>query len=263
MKVQEIINLLEKNFPITDACQWDNTGWQIKAKNSDLLVTNILVALDISNQVVETAIKNKANLIICHHPFFFDIQIDDLKEDNWKYYIYQKLVENNINIYVMHTNFDKNINGLNMNMAKDLKFQEIQYFDNEQLAVTGSYNNEVLTSIIKNIKNYFGYEKVQVISNNLEAKINQVILSAGAGGSLVHDLADYSLIKEPNILFITGEMKWHQQVEAIDKNINVMIVGHSMEEKFIDYITVFLKSQIEIKDNIKIKKYFIKKSFFI
>ncbi|KMQ98355.1 phosphoenolpyruvate-protein phosphotransferase [Lasius niger] len=40
------------------------------------------------------------------------------------------------------------------------------------------------------------------------------------------------LIKE----FYKGEMKWHQELEARDKDINVLILGHNMEEKFVNFI---------------------------
>ena len=147
----------------------------------------------------------------------------------------------------------------NPKIAKDLKFNDIKYFDQDKLAVLGQYSNLPLTEIIKNLKNYFTLEQVKVITSDLKVKINNVLLVSGAGGSIIETISNHQMID----LFITGEMKWHQELEARDKNINVIILGHNMEEKFVNFVSEFLLSDNLIKKNLIVKQYFLPKANFI
>jgi len=69
--------------------------------------------------------------------------------------------------------------------------------------VIGQYSDLTLFEIIKNLKNYFGFDQVKVITNDLKTKINNVLLSSGAGGSVIEAMPNNQNID----LFITGEMK--------------------------------------------------------
>lgn len=259
MKLLDLIKKIENTFLLTDVCDWDFVGWQVKATKQNLVITQVLIALDVTNAVIETAIKENIKLIICHHPFIFANSLNDETVSCTKKTLYQKLIKNQINIYVLHTNFDKNLNGMNWLIAKDLRFNDIKYFDQEKLAVIGQYSNLSLQEIIENVKNYFAFNQVKVITNDLKVKINNVLLASGAGGSVIETIANNHDIT----LFITGEMKWHQELEARDKNINVIILGHNMEEKFVDFFSRFLLSDSLIKKNLTIKQYFFPKATFI
>lgn len=259
MKLFDLIKKIETTFLLQDACDWDFVGWQIKATKQDFEIKQVLIALDVTNAVIETAIKANIKLIICHHPFIFAKNLADKTIDETKRILYQKLIKHQINVYVLHTNFDKNLNGMNWLIAKDLKLNNLNYFDQEKLAVIGQFSNLTLETIIENVKNYFAFEQVKVISNNLKTKINNVLLVSGAGGSVIETVSS----KENIDLFITGEMKWHQELLAWDKNINVIILGHNMEEKFVNFISEFLLSDDLIKKDLTIQQYFFPKAIFI
>ncbi|WP_458258776.1 Nif3-like dinuclear metal center hexameric protein [Spiroplasma endosymbiont of Dactylopius coccus] len=51
-------------------------------------------------------------------------------------------------------------------------------------------------------------------------------------------------------LLITGEMKWNYIMEAKDRKINVILVGHYMEQKFVDFLFQLL---IEKENQQKLK----------
>lgn len=259
MKLLDLIKKIESTFLLEDACAWDFVGWQVKTTKDNLKIKEVLIALDVTNDVIAVAIKAKIKLIICHHPFIFAPNLNDKTVNETKKELYQKLVKNQINVYVLHTNFDKNLNGMNWLIAKDLKFNDIKYFDQDKLAVLGQYSNLPLTEIIKNLKNYFTLEQVKVITSDLKVKINNVLLVSGAGGSIIETISNHQMID----LFITGEMKWHQELEARDKNINVIILGHNMEEKFVNFVSEFLLSDNLIKKNLIVKQYFLPKANFI
>ena len=69
MTCKEIIKYLEDWAPKEIAWQNDNVGIQVG--NTSRKVTNILLSLELTAEVVNQAIKKNCNLIITHHPLIF------------------------------------------------------------------------------------------------------------------------------------------------------------------------------------------------
>lgn len=262
MKLTTIIERLENAFPLEDAVDWDFVGWQVKTKKKDLDIKQVLLALDVTDSVIETAIVKQIKLIIVHHPFIFAKNVKSLLNNKWKKDLLRKLVANKINVYVIHTNFDKNRFGMNFLIAQELALTKIKYFDQEKLSVQGLYDDLPLVTVIANVKKYFKFNKIKVVSKNLKTKVNKVIIAAGASGDVIELLTKANGNENDVSLLITGEMKWHQEIEALDKNINVLVVGHNMEEKFVNFISEFLVAKVFEKEKIKIEKYFFPQAVF-
>ena len=66
MKCQRVMGILEKLAPKRLAEHWDNPGLQVG--NPEQKVSKLLVCLDVSQPVVELAIREQADMIISHHP---------------------------------------------------------------------------------------------------------------------------------------------------------------------------------------------------
>lgn len=247
LTIDNIIKILEKSFPLSDACQWDFSGMQIKSKTKSN-INKILVCLDITNDVVESAINNNIELIISHHPFLFAKDIKQANISTWMKELYNKILKADINIYSLHTNFDISLMGMNVSMAKTLKIKNINFIDKEKLAIAGNFDQQIsLQDLIKKIKKYFNVTNIQLVNNKLTDDIVTVALAAGAGGNIINNLPS-------NIdLLITGEMKWNYIIEAKDKKINVILVGHYMEQKFVDFLVNFFNEKLSTQ--IKVFKY--------
>jgi putative NIF3 family GTP cyclohydrolase 1 type 2 len=57
----------------------------------------------------------------------------------------------------------------------------------------------------------------------------------GAGGS---ELIESKL---ENDVFVTGELKWNEAVYANDHHVSVLILGHYMENYFVNYLGQLLQ----------------------
>ncbi len=66
----EIISLFESMYPKHLAMEGDKIGLQIGALNKP--VQHVLIALDVTEEVVDEAIQLGANVIIAHHPLIFN-----------------------------------------------------------------------------------------------------------------------------------------------------------------------------------------------
>lgn len=123
IKLKSLMNAIEKHAPLNLAEGWDNVGLIIGNPNSN--IERILVCLDVTEDVVEEAICNRAELIISHHPFLFK-SLKKINGENDKDILIYKIIKNNLNIYSAHTNLDFADFGLNYFLAKKLKLNNIK-----------------------------------------------------------------------------------------------------------------------------------------
>ena len=69
MKCSEIISILEEQSPEKFACDWDNVG--LLVGDFDQEVKKIYIALDATEETIAEAVKEKADLLLTHHPMIF------------------------------------------------------------------------------------------------------------------------------------------------------------------------------------------------
>ena len=70
IKTDYIISKIEKYASLELAEPWDNSGWKIDLGHD--YTNKVLVALSMTQDVLEQAITNDCDLIITHHPMIFN-----------------------------------------------------------------------------------------------------------------------------------------------------------------------------------------------
>ena len=70
MKVSAIYEFLNEYAPFSVQDKFDNSGFLVGDMNAP--VKGICLCLDITNAVIKAAVAYYDNLIISHHPVFFD-----------------------------------------------------------------------------------------------------------------------------------------------------------------------------------------------
>ena len=103
MKCLELIQKLETLAPSGCACDWDNVGLLVGWKEQE--IHRILIALDATDEVVEEAIRMRADLLLTHHPLIFK-PLKKVNDDDFIALRVMSLIQYNVNYYAMHTNFD-------------------------------------------------------------------------------------------------------------------------------------------------------------
>ncbi|OXM86092.1 Nif3-like dinuclear metal center hexameric protein [Paenibacillus rigui] len=157
-KGQSVIQLMEELAPKHYAVENDKIGLQLGTLNKE--ITKVLVALDVTDEVVEEAIQAGANLIIAHHAIIFR-PLAHLQTDSPAGSLYEKLIKNDIAVYIAHTNLDVAEGGVNDLMA-------------DALGLTGlSPLEDVHTEKLKKLV-------VFVPADHLE-KVREAVFRAGAG----------------------------------------------------------------------------------
>ena len=113
----KIIKIMNEIAPERLAESWDNVG--LLVGNEDSEVDRVLVALEATEAVVDEAIENNIDLIICHHPLLFK-PMKKITDGDPIGRLVRKLIKNNINLYAAHTNLDITKEGTNDYVAEHL-----------------------------------------------------------------------------------------------------------------------------------------------
>lgn len=235
MKREELIKILQEEYPKEVASEDDFIGLQITGSNE---IKKIFITLDMTLGAIEQAIDKKADFIITHHPIFYGEEEELIKKDALLRDKVNLLKKLKINVFVIHTNADFNPVSIAYAQALQLNAIEIQQL-NDNLGISASLKEKTsLNQLIKIIKRTFNINNY-IRSNiyNDELKIDKIIIGSGAAGDLLYNP------KLKNNIFLIGEMKYHNWIFANDNNIKVIEIGHKTEEIFTELVENFLKEE--------------------
>ncbi len=232
----DIIRYMETKYPLDLAYEWDNSGLQVGTLNH--ACKKVLIALDVTKEVVKEAIHNKADLIISHHPLMFK-PMETIVFDSPKGWLIKNLIQHNISVYSAHTNFDVAENGMNDILAAKIGIENPKLLDEEDnIGRYGDIAEIELKSFIEDLKKKFNLGTVKLIGNNLDRKIKTVGVSGGSGS---HHM--YQAKKRNCDVYITGDITYHTALDAIQYGITLIDVGHHIEIVFVDALKSFFESQ--------------------
>ena len=228
MKLEDIINFLEKKYSPELAEKWDNSGLIIGRKESN--ISAVMICLDITADVIEQAAANRAELIISHHPLIFS-EIKRITNDTLLGEKILKLAEKNIAVYSMHTNVDSAVHGLNDYILDKLSLggEKSVWLKNENYPESGLgrilklKKEDSLHNIIKIIKERLNLKKIRIAGNE-NKKIKKIAVLTGSGGSLISEM------DKTVDLYITGDLKHHETLDALEEGLTLIDLGHYESE---------------------------------
>lgn len=236
---KDIIKFLNSSFPRKSAEKWDFVGYSVKTDNSNKK-TKILVCLDVNNFVTNFAIKNNISLIISFHPFKFAKTWDEIFEyDPSKPVILKTLKENKINVFSIHTNFDKNKFGTKYWFTKSLGLINSITKEHEF-----AYELKVEIPILK----FVNLLKDKFLINNVISNVNDenyliksLYISPGAS-----NIYDFIKLNNQEMILVTSDIKWNEQQLLNDLGFKFIMIPHKTEDVFVDAIYNKLKSKYKI-----------------
>ena len=240
MLCREIIHVIQEDYPEQTALAWDNVGLLLGRLEKE--VKKIYVALDATDEVIAEAIHERADMLLTHHPLIFS----PLKKITNEHFIGNRLVtllQHDISYYAIHTNYDV------LSMA-DKSAQMIGLDNTEILEVTNSEKQEgigrignieplTLEECCNLVKEKFGLQSVSLFGAK-NKKVKRIAILPGSGKSVI----DIAIQKGAEVL-ITGDISYHEGVDALAKGIAVIDAGHyGLEHIFIEDMAMYLKHKI-------------------
>jgi dinuclear metal center YbgI/SA1388 family protein len=230
-QLKDILGLIEDTAPSHTAEDWDNPGLQVGVPSQE--VSKVFFALDPTLRAVKEAAKEKAQLLLTHHPLIFQ----PLSRINREVYPGSAIFEafkNNISIVAAHTNLDVTQGGINDMLAQPFLLKDVEVLQ----AMEGITGHEVglgrignvkesmsLSAMIELVQSVLGTKGIRFVgSKNL--KIRRVALVGGSGGGMVPTASERGAD-----LLITGDFSHHDAMEAHARGLAVIDGGHFYTEK--------------------------------
>lgn len=232
MKLKELASYLSNLYPKDLKASYDNVGLMVGSYEKDVKI--VLLALDLTKEVMDEAKLENVDLIITHHPLLFHpLSCINLNEDLGS--IINDLIKNDIANYSLHTNFDSVKMNDYLGDLIGLKNKEILSL-NDNIGVYGEIDKSSLDDFIQKVKSVLNIESCDYYgTTNIEIK--RVGIIGGSGSDYFSDAKDKELD-----LFITGDITYTKGIEAKRLGLNVLDVGHHIEIRFADCITKDLKN---------------------
>jgi dinuclear metal center YbgI/SA1388 family protein len=230
VKIKQVLSALEQFAPLPLQESWDNAGLQIGLTEAE--VSGALLCLDVTERVVDEAVRRGCNLVVSHHPLLFRglkqvSDATDVQRTVWK------AIREGVCVVSMHTNMDNARGGVNWKIAEKLGLTDVRFFAEKTVqgieggsGVVGMLPQPMAAeAFISQVKQTFGVACAQC-NELLQRPIRRVALCGGAGDFLL----DEAVALKADA-FITGEMHYHQYF-GYEQRLQICVIGHYQSEQF-------------------------------
>lgn len=229
MKVKEVVQTLEQFAPLPLQESYDNAGLQIGITGTED-VSGVLLCLDVTEAVVDEALRLDCNMIVAHHPLLFR-GIKCVDERTTVGRCLRRTVAHGITVYAAHTNLDNARGGVNFRMAEHIGLTDTDFLAPAPGGQSGSgligtlAHPEAPLAFLDRMKQTFGTGCL--VHNDGPARpVRRVALCGGAGAFLLDDA-----VARGADVFLTGEMGYHHFF-GYEQDIWIGIMGHYESERF-------------------------------
>ena len=224
MQCGKVIEAIERSFPPYCACDWDNVGLLVGDEKRE--VRRILLALDATEDVIEQAVKKKADLLITHHPMIFRA-VKRITADDFTGRRILRLAKEGIAYYAMHTNYDSCFMG-------EQAARRLGLLDTEVLEPVADGQEEAfgigkigrlpcettLRACAELVKSAFGISSVRIFGDGGHM-VKKVAVVPGSGGGEIN-----RAILAGADLLISGDIDHHEGIDAMAQGLVVIDAGH-------------------------------------
>ena len=118
----DIVASLNRWAPEAQKADFDNVGLQVGDPSRE--VTRVIVALDLTPEVIDEAVASGAEMIVTHHPLLFK-PLKKLVPDGFVPALAFRLAQENIAFAAIHTNLDAQFGGVSFALAGLLGLESV------------------------------------------------------------------------------------------------------------------------------------------
>ena len=230
--VGEVYTLLQEKAPFEFQLDFDNAGFLVGRVDSR--VNRILVALDITEPVIEEAAEQGAQLIVSHHPVIWGgaKSVTDQTVMGRKLLA---LIEHGISAICAHTNLDAVADGVNDALALQLGLTGIGQLHQDGVDLqgrpygigrTGLVPEQGLYDFAQSVKNLLGSNGLRLVDGG--KPVRKVAVGGGACAGMLEDA-----VRKGCDTFVTSDVKYDAFLDAKALNINLIDAGHYPTENVV------------------------------
>ncbi len=251
--VHDIFTALDTWAPVALQMDFDNAGFLVG--ETEQSVSRILVALDITEEVVREAVEQGAQLIVSHHPVIFH-PLRSVTDGDPTGRTVRALVQNHISAVCMHTNLDVARGGVNDALARVLALADTVPLEPGGTDETGEPcglgrigtwpdGPQPLAVFADHVKKALKTPGLRC--HDADRPVQRVAVGGGACGSSLHTAAAQGCDT-----FVTADLKYNDFLDAKAIGLNLIDAGHFPTENVIceplaDYLRRMLpKAAVQI-----------------
>lgn len=225
MTVSQLYTKLCEQIPPTLSCEWDNDGIMCMP-DPERRVDQVLIALDITEAVVDRAVADGYDVILSHHPLLFrGIKHLTIQDPVARRSI--KLCQAGISALSFHTRLDAVAGGVNDALVELLALTDTTPLGDEGLGRVGTLSDpmtaEAFAAMVAERLN-----SPTVTLADSGRPVSRVAVLGGSGGDDV-----MTALAAGADTYITGEAGHHWLIDAPEMGLNLIVAGHHYTEHLI------------------------------
>ena len=219
LTVQNVYDFINGIAPFETQDSYDNAGLLVGSPAWE--VRGVHVAMDVTSSVLDETIAAGANLIVTHHPMMFAAR-KRLVETDSEARLLCRMIRHEIALIAAHTNLDQARGGVNDVLAQVIGLQDISGEGYVRVGhLPAPMTAEALARQVGQALN-----TVVRVMGDPQRSLSRVGLSSGGGSDSW--TAARALGAE---VFLSGEIKHHHALEAVECGMMTMEAGHHATEE--------------------------------
>ena len=227
MKISEITSVIERFAPLGWQESYDNAGLIVGRPDDE--VHKALLAVDVTEEVLDEAEAEGCDIVLTHHPIVFHALKRFNSADPVQRCV-ERAIRSRIALYACHTNLDSAPGGMSWRLAEMLGVGELEVLQPSEagvgvgFGVVGELPEAVDTvEFMRFIQQRLGVKAIRH-SDTATSAVRRVAVCTGAGASLIGDAR-----RAGADIYITADLKYNDFM-APDKALTVADIGHFESE---------------------------------
>ncbi len=228
MRIRDIADTIERFAPLSLQESYDNSGLIVGRYEQE--VHHALLAVDVTEEVLDEAERYGCDIVITHHPIIFHA----MKRFNSATYVercVERAIRSGIALYACHTNLDSASHGMSRHLAEQIGLSGIsvlQPLASDPSAGFGAVGElveeEDAADFLRRIKATFAVGAIRHNGITPGRRIRRVAVCTGAGGSLIGD----ALASQAD-LYLTSDLRYNDFMRG-ERGMIIADMGHFESE---------------------------------
>lgn len=227
MKVKDITDIIEEFAPLNLQESYDNSG--LIVGRSDDEVKGVLIAVDVTDDVIDEALACGCDMIITHHPIIFH-PLKRLNSSNYVERCVERAIRHGIALYACHTNLDSAQDGMSWRLASMLGVGRMSVLEptiagaQTGFGVVGELPEEMdVADFFERVRRVTGAKALRH-SAVIKRSVRRVAVCTGSGASLMGAVR----ASEADV-YVTSDLKYNDFMTP-DGAFIVVDTGHFESE---------------------------------
>ncbi|MBR5196696.1 MAG: Nif3-like dinuclear metal center hexameric protein [Alistipes sp.] len=229
MKIRDIAAAIEEFAPLSLQADYDNSGLIVGRLDDE--VHSALLAVDVTEEVIDEAEREGCDIIITHHPIIF-APIKRLNSANYVERCVERAIRSGIALYACHTNLDSTPNGMSWQVGSMIGLDAMSVLEprkgdhNAGYGVVGVLPRpENIMALLNRVKSIFNVGAIRYSDLPSEdMMVRRVAVCTGAGRSNIIDA-----LAAGADLYITADLRYNDFMMGENRMV-LADIGHFESE---------------------------------